>query len=381
MKRWHRSLLRIFLCAGLILVPLGYLTKGERLTMRWGSDKAGRCLNPSLNQETEEALRARIGDEAYEIVINGATERAFSGDYDAFFEPGIYVDVISGEPLFLSTDKYDSGCGWPAFTRPVEEAAVSEMADYSHFMVRTEVRSGISGAHLGHVFEDGPVEAGGLRYCINSKSLRFVPLEEMQQEGYGAYVDQIRIGLKREEADTEMRDELTENSRKTTREIYLAGGCFWGTEAAFKSLNGVVDTEAGYANGTKENPSYQEVCAGDTGHRETVRILYDPEQISLETILKGYFMVIDPTVENQQGNDRGSQYQTGVYYSDEADLPLLTEIFEREKEKSTPFCVELRKLSAFYPAEEYHQDYLDKNPAGYCHISRKEMEEVRKLNG
>ena len=116
-----------------------------------------------------------------------ATEPAFTGQYDEFFERGIYVDVVSGEPLFASSDKFDSGCGWPAFSKPISKEALTERIDLSHFMMRREVRSGQAGSHLGHVFSDGPVELGGLRYCINSAALRFVPLEHMDEEGYGQY--------------------------------------------------------------------------------------------------------------------------------------------------------------------------------------------------
>ena len=137
--------------------------------------------------ETPEELRARIGDLSYEVTRNGATEQAFSGVYDRFFEKGLYVDVVSGQPLFTSMDKYDSGCGWPAFTKPVSENAVSESADTSHGMLRTEVRSSGADSHLGHVFHDGPRESGGLRYCINSAALRFVPYDELEVQGYAEY--------------------------------------------------------------------------------------------------------------------------------------------------------------------------------------------------
>lgn len=138
--------------------------------------------------ETEQELRKRIGDLSYEVTQNAATEYPYTGRYDDFFEKGLYVDVVSGEPLFTSMDKYNSGCGWPAFTRPVRQDAVAQRRDLSHGMIRTEVRSSGSGSHLGHVFTDGPLEYGGLRYCINSASLRFIPYEELEEQGYGAYL-------------------------------------------------------------------------------------------------------------------------------------------------------------------------------------------------
>ncbi len=138
-------------------------------------------------QESKDELRRRIGDLAYEVTQHAATERAFTGEYDRFFKKGIYVDVVGGEVLFSSEDKFDSGCGWPAFTKPIVPNAVGEKTDLSHGMIRTEVRSSGANSHLGHVFSDGPRESGGLRYCINSASLRFVPYDEMDAQGYGEY--------------------------------------------------------------------------------------------------------------------------------------------------------------------------------------------------
>ena len=143
--------------------------------------------NEALVLDSDEELLNRIGKLAFDVTQNSETETAFTGKYDDFFEKGIYVDIVSGQALFSSEDKYDSGCGWPAFTRPISEDAIIEQKDYSHFMIRTEVRSSEADSHLGHVFPDGPWESGGLRYCINSAALRFIPYEKLDEEGYGEY--------------------------------------------------------------------------------------------------------------------------------------------------------------------------------------------------
>ncbi|ARP88631.1 peptide-methionine (R)-S-oxide reductase MsrB [Bordetella genomosp. 9] len=134
---------------------------------------------------------ARLTPEQYRVTQESATERAGTGEYLYNKEPGIYVDIVSGEPLFASSDKYESGCGWPSFTKPIEPAHINELRDTSYGMIRTEVRSVHGDSHLGHVFPDGPPDRGGLRYCINSAALRFIPRDQMEAEGYGAYLDQV----------------------------------------------------------------------------------------------------------------------------------------------------------------------------------------------
>ena len=166
----------------------------------------------------------------------------------------------------------------------------------------------------------------------------------------------------------------------TENVIYLAGGCFWGLEQLMQSIPGVLDAENGYANGSCEaDADYRTVCKGNTGFQETVRVEYDPEQVSLDALLLTYFYVIDPTVENRQGNDLGSQYQTGVYYTNDNAKETVERIAEIERGRSEKFFVEIGPLKNYYPAEEYHQNYLEKNPNGYCHIPKAEMELFSKL--
>lgn len=141
-------------------------------------------------EKTPEAI-ARLSPEQYRVTQQGATERPGTGEYLHNKEPGIYVDIVSGEPLFASADKFESGCGWPSFTKPIEPANINELRDNAHGMIRTEVRSAHGDSHLGHVFPDGPVDRGGLRYCINGASLRFIPRDHMKAEGYEAYLDQV----------------------------------------------------------------------------------------------------------------------------------------------------------------------------------------------
>ena len=161
--------------------------------------------------------------------------------------------------------------------------------------------------------------------------------------------------------------------------IYLAGGCFWGMEHLIKGIKGVISTTVGYANGDKEsNANYKTVCSGNTGFQETVKVTYDPSVVSLDFILFAYFSVVHVEQRNQQGNDIGTQYQAGVYYTNDEDLETINRIFDIEK-NNEEFYVKCGKLVNFYDAEEYHQDYLDKNPNGYCHISFVDMNKIKNI--
>ncbi len=179
----------------------------------------------------------------------------------------------------------------------------------------------------------------------------------------------LLTGCKTDSKDTSTKEVAIENMET----IYLAGGCFWGVEEYFKQFDGVFDTQVGYANGPYEMTNYADVCAG-SGHAETVKVSFDNSVISLNDILEYYFLVIDPVSVNKQGNDRGIQYRTGIYYTDENQLDTIKAIYQRKQEEiGQPLAVEVTTLDNFFAAEEYHQDYLDKNPNGYCHIPNNMM--------
>lgn len=172
-----------------------------------------------------------------------------------------------------------------------------------------------------------------------------------------------------------------QNKMENLKEIYFAGGCFWGTEHFMKQIRGVKSTEVGYANGTIENPTYKQVCTGKTGAAETVKVVYDPKEVDLNLLLDLYFKTIDPTSLNCQGGDQGTQYRTGIYYTDPADFPVIEAAIKKlASQYARPVVIEVKPLSNFYAAEEYHQDYLDKNRGGYCHIDPALFEYARKAN-
>ena len=299
-------------------------------------------------------LRRRLTPEQYKVTQERGTEVPFLNAYWDNHAPGIYVDVVSGEPLFSSTDKFDSGTGWPSFSGLLDPKAVRKNIDMSSGMRRVEVRSRLGDNHLGHVFRDGPPPEH-IRYCINSAALRFVPADKLESEGYGQY------------------RRLFSNAKTQTRTALFAAGCFWHVEESFSSLPGVLRTEAGYSGGTAQDPTYQQVCAGKTGHAETVRVEYDPSRISYEELLTAFWRIHDPTTLDRQGPDVGSQYRSAIFYADEAQKrAALASKAELEESRRYPGRVVTQIVPAgeFTRAEEHHQQYYAKQGGGSCGAKR-----------
>lgn len=311
-----------------------------------------------------EESKKKLSPEQFRVTQKEETERPFKNAYWDNKADGIYVDVVSGEPLFSSLDKYDSGSGWPSFHKPLEEKNVSTKMDNSLLMPRTEVHSSSAKSHLGHIFQDGPSETG-LRYCVNSASLRFIPKDQLEKEGYGKYLSLFKS------KDTKEK----KTSMKKQAVATLAGGCFWGVEELFRKLPGVITTKVGYTGGFIDSPTYDLVKRGDTGHAESIEVTYDPEKTSYEEILKFFFKMHDPTTVNQQGNDVGSQYRSAIFYHDEEQKKAAEKVkalVDASGQWKKKVVTEIVPAGKFYSAEEYHQDYLQKNPAGYtCHYVRK----------
>ncbi len=273
---------------------------------------------------------AKLTKEEERILLRKGTEAPFSGEYDSHFAEGFYLCRRCGAPLYRSQDKFRSGCGWPSFDDELP-GAVKRMPDSDGR--RTEIQCAGCGGHLGHVFAGERLTPKNTRHCVNSLSLRFVPA-----------------------------------GRLKTEEIVLGGGCFWCTEAVFRTLRGVLSVEPGYAGGALPDPTYEQVCSGKTGHAEVVRVEFHPETATLGRILSLFFRTQDPTTLNRQGPDEGTQYRSAIFYTGEAQGRAVRDFVKRaQAEYANPIVTEIRMLDRFYPAEDYHKDYFRKNPRQpYC---------------
>jgi peptide methionine sulfoxide reductase msrA/msrB len=313
--------------------PSTALAKETRAMVRvYVFDKEGELVGPLETPKlslTAAEWHKRLTAEQFKVLRSSDTERPFCGILLDNKEAGVYTCAGCGLPLFSSDSKFHSGTGWPSFFQPIAKGNVAERVDRSHGMSRTEINCARCDGHLGHVFDDGP-KPTGLRFCLNSASLKFTPSDKLK----------------------ELADPLAE--KKSAK-----------PSTGDSSANGVIDVESGYSGGSEATANYDAVCSGRTGHAEVIRIHYNPERISYDQLLDVFFDAHDPTQLNAQGNDEGTQYRSAVFYANaeeqkaaEAKIKQLTAAHAF----SDPIVTTLEPLHAFFPAEGYHQDYARLNP-------------------
>jgi len=313
---------------------------------------------PKKIRKTDGEWREVLTPDQFRIMRQGETETPYSGKYNDFWEEGVYACAGCGTPLFRSEAKYDHGTGWPSFTGPVSEKNLVFKDDYSLLVKRIEVRCAVCGAHLGHVFDDGP-EPTYLHYCINSAALDFspagaAPRKELQPPSGPAEGKRLAPRGRRAGA---------------VEKATFAAGCFWGVEYKLGKIPGVLSTVVGYTGGRTADPSYEDVCTDRTGHAEAVEVTFDPAKLSYEELVRHFFSLHDPTQVNRQGPDEGTQYRSAIFYHGKKQKETAGRIMA-ELAKSgrydKPLATELKPASTFYRAEEYHQKYFEKNGVA-CH--------------
>ena len=295
-----------------------------------GITSAERNTTMKQIRKSDDEWKLRLSKEQYRILREQGTEAPFTGKYWSHNEKGEYRCAACDNLLFESDEKFDSKCGWPSFSN-ARKGSVRELPDHSAGMTRTEIRCSKCDGHLGHLFNDGP-QPTGLRYCINSAALDF------------------------------------SDSHPNTETATLGSGCFWCTEATLASLNGVISVTVGYTGGKTADPTYKEVCSGNTGHAEVARILFDPTRLSYSKLLETFWKIHDPTSLNSQGADKGTQYRSAIFFHSKQQETAAGESLAKQQQQLTGQIVtEILPASKFYPAENYHQDYYRNNPdAPYC---------------
>ena len=327
---------------------------------------AGYDVTPLPPAKVKE-LAAKLDPEAYRVTQNAGTEPAFCGNLLDNKKQGTYVCVVCALPLFSSEHKFNSGTGWPSFHSPVDPAHVSEKSDASHGMVRTEINCARCGAHLGHVFDDGP-RPTGLRYCLNSAALRFYDKGTLPADA----LTKDPTGLARGEAAAASGGAPGSPTAAASlmQVAYFAGGCFWGIEHWFSLCPGVSAAESGYMGGRTKDPTYKQVCYDDTGHAEVVKVVFDPSKVTYRQLLEGFFMMHDPTQLNRQGPDVGDQYRSAIFCTS-PEQAAAARAFIEELSKAGSFggkkiVTQVAEGGTFYAAEDYHQDYVTKTGRA-CH--------------
>lgn len=276
------------------------------------------------------AQKKELTDLEKHVILNKGTERPFTGKFYDFNEKGTYVCKQCGAPLYHSSFKFESGCGWPSFDDEIK-GAVKRVPDADGR--RTEIVCANCDAHLGHVFLGEGFTSKNTRHCVNSVSMDFIP----------------------------------DNEKKLDTAIF-AGGCFWGVEYYMKKIPGVLTVESGYIGGTVDNPTYEQVCSKKTGHAEAVRVTYDPKKTDYETLAKAFFELHDPTQVGGQGPDIGDQYRSEVFYTTPEQKDIAEKLVKQLQDKGYKVVTAITPATRFWEAEDYHQNYYDrKGSLPYCH--------------
>jgi len=271
------------------------------------------------------------------VIVDKGTERAFSGEYVNTSDKGVYKCKVCDASLYRSDDKFDSHCGWPSFDNAIP-GAIKEVPDKDGR--RTEIVCTNCGAHMGHVFKGEGLTKKNVRHCVNSVSLQFAKQKMLKKNA------------------------VTSNLKKA----YFAGGCFWGVEYYLEKIKGVKEVTSGFMGGKMSNPSYKDVIYKNTGHLETVEVLYDPSKVSYETLAKTFFEIHDPTQTNGQGPDIGSQYLSAVFVNNNEERKITDKLIKVLESKGLKVATKVLSKTTFYTAEGYHQDHYErKGGTPYCH--------------
>ena len=281
-------------------------------------------INNTTKSQEKKVKYNKLTAEEERVILHKGTERPNSGKYVNSKENGIYTCKRCDAPLYKSTDKFDSHCGWPSFDDEIP-GAVKRVPDADG--IRTEILCANCGAHLGHVFSGEGFTSKDIRHCVNSISLNFIPAKK----------------------------EKMPNAPTDT--AYFAGGCFWGVELLFQKAAGVVDTRVGYMGGSTKNPTYQQVCNENTGHAETIKVVFDLSKTNFENMARLFFEIHDPTQVDRQGPDVGEQYRSVIFYRNDTQKETSEKLIKILQDKGYKVVTELSKADTFWEAEDYHQDY------------------------